>query len=237
MTVGDGLSAAVQAVAGFLVAEVPLGETLNRVALLACDAVGPATAVGLTLLDEHGRPSTRVFTDRISPAVDDGQYEDDEGPCIDALREGRIVRVEDTAAVADRWPSYSRRTLENGVRSTLSLPLTAGSERLGAMNLYATGNRPFSEADERSGELFATQAAVVLANARAYWSAYDLGAGLSRALESRAVIDMAKGKLMSSSACTPDEAFQLLVKASQRENVPLREVARRLVEDNGSGEK
>ncbi len=236
MTAGEGLSVAVQAVARFLVADVPLGETLNRVAVLACDAVEPATAVGITLLDERGRPSTRVFTDGISPAVDEGQYEDDEGPCIDALREGRIIRVEDTAAVADRWPSYSRRAIANGVSSTLSLPLTAGSERLGAMNLYATGKRRFSEADERCGDLFATQAAVVLANARAYWGAYDLGAGLRKALESRAMIDIAKGKLMSSSDCTPDEAFQLLVKASQRENVPLREVARRLVEGNGSGE-
>ncbi len=236
MAATEALSVAVQAVARFLVADVPLGETLHRVAVLACDAVEPAAAVGLTLLDEHGRPTTRVFTDGISPAVDEGQYKDDQGPCVDALREGRIVRVEDVGSVAGRWPSYRQRALENGVSSTLSLPLTAGTDRLGVMNLYATGGRAFSENDERSADFFATQAAVVLANARAYWSAYDLGAGLSKALESRAMIDMAKGKIMSTNQCTPDGAFQMLVKASQRENLPLREVARRLVEGNGSGE-
>jgi GAF domain-containing protein len=118
---------------------------------------------------------TRVFTDGISPAVDEGQYQDDVGPCLDALREGRIIRVEDTAAVVGRWPSYSRRAVENGVSSTLSLPLSAGSERLGAMNLYATGGRRFSEDDEGHGDRFATQAAVALANARAYWSACASG--------------------------------------------------------------
>jgi GAF domain-containing protein len=230
----EGLSAAVQAVAQFLVADVPLGQTLERVSMLVRDAVEPAAVVGLTLLDERGRPSTRVFTDGVSPAVDKGQYEDDEGPCIDALREARIVRVEHAAAEVDKWPSYSRLARENGVHSTLSLPLTAGSDRLGVMNLYATGDRSFSDRDERHAELLATQAAVVLANARAYWSAYELGAGLTRALEWRAVIDMAKGKIMASSHCTPDEAFQLLVKASQRENVPLREIARRLVENDDS---
>jgi GAF domain-containing protein len=223
------LIAAVEAVAQFLVADVPLGQTLERVAVLAVDALAPAAAVGLTLVDDRGRPSTRVFTDAISPAVDQGQYEDDQGPCLDALREGRIVRVEDTAAEAARWPSYTRRAIDNGVTSTLSLPMTAGADRLGVMNMYATGGA-FVEHDEADAQLFATQAAVVLANARAYWTAHDLGAGLSKALESRAMIDMAKGKLMSMGACTPDEAFQLLVKASQRENVPLRTIARRLVE-------
>jgi GAF domain-containing protein len=232
---GEGLSGAVEAVARFLIADVPLGETLERVAKLARDAVEPAAAVGLTLLGEHGSPSTRVFTHEMSTAVDQGQYDDDEGPCIDALREGRIVRVEDTAAVAERWPTYSRRAVANGVSSTLSLPLTAGSERLGAMNLYATEGQIFRADAQRHAELFATQAAVVLANARAYWSAYELGAGLTKALESRAVIDMAKGKIMSAGQCTPDQAFQLLVKASQRENVPLREIARRIVDGPGAG--
>ncbi len=73
------------------------------------------------------------------------------------------------------------------------------------MNLYAKGNRAFDEDEERHGGLFATQAALILANARAYWSAYDLGAGLSKALESRAMIDMTKDKIMPTSLCIPGE--------------------------------
>jgi AmiR/NasT family two-component response regulator len=71
---------------------------------------------------------------------------------------------------------------------------------------------------------------VVLANARAYWAAFELAEGLRQAMDSRAVIEQAKGKLMAQTGRTPDEAFAMLVSASQRENVKLRDVARRIVE-------
>jgi GAF domain-containing protein len=220
---------AVDAVAQFLVAEVSLGDTLQRIAELACDAVGPATSVGLTLLDDDDRPATRVSTDDVASRVDSGQYEDSAGPCLDAYRENRVVLVEDISANAERWPSFSARADEEGVRSSLSLPLAAGGDRMGVMNLYATG-AVFTAEDMTDAQLFATQAAVVLANARAYWTAFDLSAGLQTALASRAVIDQAKGKLMASQNCSADEAFQLLVKVSQRENTRLRDVAQRIVD-------
>jgi len=220
---------AVDAVAQFLVAEVTLGDTLQRIADLARDAVGQTAFVGMTLLDDHDRPATRVCTDEVAARVDSGQYEDDRGPCLDAYREGRVVLVEDIGATADRWPSFSRRAREEGVRSSLSLPLIAGGDRMGVLNLYATDD-PFTAEHVADAQLFATQAAVVLANARAYWSAFDLSAGLQTALASRAVIDQAKGKLMASQNCSADEAFQLLVRVSQRENIRLRDVAQRIVD-------
>ena len=229
MTAGDAARRAVGVVAQFLVAEASLGCTLERIAVLTRDAIGETAAVGLTLLDDHGRPATRVCTDELSRRVDQGQYDDGDGPCLTAYREGRVVLVEDTCQVAQVWPSFSRRALEDGVRSTLSLPLVAGRDHMGVMNLYATGVRRYAAGDVVDGQLFATQAAVVLANSRAYWSSFDLAAGLQAALESRALIDQAKGKLMALNGCAAEEAFQMLVKASQRENVRLRDVARRIV--------
>jgi len=226
---GDPVREAIDAVAQFLVAQARLGETLERIATLARDAVGPTTALGLTLLDDAGRPATRVFTDEIPPAVDQGQYDDGEGPCLDAYREGRVVLVEDTSQHAERWPSFGRLARQHGVVSSLSLPLTAGDQRLGVMNLYTT-SRAFSDDDAADGTAFATQAAAVLANAQAYWRAFDLSMTLQTALESRAVIDQAKGKLMAQQSCSADEAFQMLVRASQRENVRLRDIARRIVD-------
>lgn len=225
------LGRAVRAVALFLVAEAPLGETLHRIALVARDA-GNAKAAGITLLDEHGRPSTRVFTDDLSPRVDQAQYDEGAGPCVDAYREGRMVRVDDTREMVDRWPAYSRRAVEHGVLSTLSLPLAAAGDSFGALNLYAGVERAFSAVDEADAQMLATQVSVVLANARAYWEAFDLAQGLRQALESRAVIEQAKGKIMGANGCDANAAFALLVKASQRENVKLRDVARRVVEGN-----
>ncbi len=76
------------------------------------------------------------------------------------------------------------------------------------------------------------QAAVALANAQAYWDAYQLGVDLRTAMQSRAVIEQAKGMLMATQRCSADEAFQILVRASQRENRKLREMADELVNKN-----
>ena len=230
---GDGqsrLDQAVRAVSLFLVAEAPLGETLDRIAVVARDAVSSAAAAGITLLDERQRPKTRVWTDALSPAIDQAQYAEGSGPCLDAYREGRIVRVDDTKAVAQRWPAFSAAAGEHGVLSTLSLPLRAAGDTFGALNLYARREGGFDAVDELDAEMFATQVSVVLANARAYWDAFDLAHGLRQAMDSRAVIEQAKGKIMGANGCAAEEAFAMLVRASQRENVKLRDVARRVVE-------
>ena len=226
------LDQAVRAVSLFLVAEAPLGETLDRIAVVARDAVASAVAAGITLLDERERPTTKVWTDELSPAIDQAQYADGAGPCLDAYREGRIIRVDDTREAVDRWPGYSAAAADHGVLSTLSLPLGAAGYTFGALNLYATREGGFDAVDESDAEMFATQVSVVLANARAYWEAFDLAQGLRQAMDSRAVIEQAKGKIMAASGCSPDEAFDLLVRASQRENTKLRDVARRVVEGN-----
>lgn len=228
--VRERLDDAVRAVGRFLVADAPLGETLRRIADLAVEALPPAAAVGITMLDNQLRPTTAVFTDELAPAIDQGQYEDGDGPCLTAFTDSRVVRVDDTRTVIDRWPRFSKDALEHGVSSTLSLPLMAGEDNFGAFNMYAREAGAFSEEDEDAASLFVTQASVVLANARAYWEAFELAAGLRQALTTRAVIEQAKGKLMATEGCTDDEAFAIMVRASQRQNVKLREIARRLVD-------
>jgi len=227
--VAPALDEAVQTVAGFLVADAPLGTTLERVAFLAEGAIAPAVAVGLTLLDERGRPRTFVSTADLAPRIDQAQYDQDDGPCLAAYRLNQTLRVDDCSAVADSWPLYSRMAAEEGVNSTLSLPLVAAGKPFGAFNLYARDAYAFSSQDESDAELFATQAAVVLANAGAYWGVFDLAEGLRKAMESRATIEQAKGMLMASRRCSADAAFQMLVGASQRSNVKLRDLASRIV--------
>ena len=227
----EGVSGAVLAVGQFLVADVPLGETLHRIAVLASDAISPVVSVGVTLLDEQRRPTTAVSTDGLATAVDAGQYEDGDGPCLHAYRAREVVRVDDTRAVVSRWPRFSQDAQDHGVMSALGFPLLAGDEAFGAFNMYACAAEAFSPADEEAAFLFVTQASVVLANARAYWAASDLASGLEVAIRNRAVIEQAKGVIMAADGRTADEAFTILVKASHRENVKLREIARRIVHD------
>ena len=202
-------------------------ETLTRVAHYAEQAV-PATAmIGITMLVE-GRARTAVFTDEGAPEIDSAQYETGIGPCLDSFRHGKIFRIDDTAT-DDRWAPFSEAAAANGIRSTMSIPLVANHEGLGAMNFYSPTPNGFSEEDEEVGSQFGVQAAIVLANAQAYWDAHQLSQNLAAAMQSRAVIEQAKGILMGAQRCSADEAFQILVRASQRENRKLREIADEIV--------
>jgi GAF domain-containing protein len=206
-----------------------LEETLARVADLTVEAVPPADMVGLTMPVE-GRQRTAVFTDRESPEVDQAQYDSGEGPCLDALRDGTVYAIgsmEDDGP----WPAFRRACLDRGIRSTLSLPLVVDHGTVGAMNLYSHLDHSFGLDDRDAAMQFAAQAAIVLANAQAYWDAHQLSSRLGKAMKSRAMIEQAKGVLMGAQGCGPDEAFDLLTRASQRENVKLRDIARRIVDN------
>ena len=211
-----------------------MGETLLEVSRITTDAVPAAEMAGITMLGDHGKPTTAVFTDPEAPEIDAAQYESGAGPCLDAWRQRRVVRVDDMASVSSQYPEFAKAAVSHCVESVLSLPLVAGTSGLGALNLYARRPAGFTDDDETLGMELASAAAVVLANASAYWEASQLGEQLSQAMRSRAVIEQAKGILMARSPdLSPDDAFDVLRKASQRENVKLREIAQRIVDRKG----
>ena len=221
------LSESLASLSHFFVGEATLQETLQRVADLACKTIPGADMVGITML-VGGRPATPVVTDEAAVKIDATQYETGIGPCLDAFHHRQVLRLDSTNE-DDRWPPFSEAAARHGVASVLSLPLVANHEGVGALNVYAHEEAAFSDEAERVGSAFATQASIVLANAQAYWDAYQLSQNLSEAMKSRATIEQAKGILMAARRCGAEEAFQILVRASQRENRKLREVAEQIV--------
>ncbi len=177
----------------------------------------------ITMLVE-GKPSTGVFTDPEAPEIDQSQYRTGQGPCLEAFRHQQIYRIDSTTE-DDRWPEFARTAADHGVLSTISLPLVARGEGLGALNLYSRRPSAFIDINLDESGVFANQAAMVLANARVYWDARELSENLQQAMQSRSVIDQAVGVIMATSGQSPDGAFQILVRASQRENRKLREIA------------
>ena len=223
----DPLARSLAALSSFFVGDGTLRSTLDRVAHLAEEAVPAADIVGLTMVVD-GRARTAVFTDEDAPEIDSAQYETGIGPCLDAFRHQEVFRIEDTTK-DDRWGPFSEAAAAHGVRSTASLPLVANHEGLGALNFYSRSPAAFTDDDVEVGSRYATQAAIVLANSQAYWDAHPLSQDLATAMRSRAVIEQAKGIMMGAQRCSPDEAFQILVRASQRENRKLRDIAEELV--------
>jgi GAF domain-containing protein len=222
------LAEGMAALSRFFVGDGTLEQTLQRVAEITTTAVPGADLVGITLIVE-GKHRTAVFTDEASPEIDQAQYDSGKGPCLDAFRDSRTIAVDSTVEDGP-WPEFREAAAARGVLSTLSLPLVVDQEAVGAMNLYSHQERSFDDEAQDVGGLFASQAAFVLANAAAYWDARTLSERLGDAMKSRAVIEQAKGILMATQRCDDEKAFQLLVKASQRENVKLRDVATRIVQ-------
>jgi len=228
MSESAAFEAGFAALSQFFIGDKTMEETLQRVADLTVEAVTVANFVGITMLVE-GEPRTGVFTDRESPEIDQAQYEHDDGPCLESFRNGEIYRVDDTRTDG-RWPAFRTACVDHGILSTMSLPLVVDDIAHGALNMYSRQVSAFGSEEIRISRAFVAQAAIVLANARAYWNARQLSANLAEALKNRAEIEQAKGIIMGATRCSADEAFERLVDQSQRENRKLRDVARALVE-------
>lgn len=223
----DELAARRAELVGLLQEEESWEETLQRLATLACATI-PRCSAGSVTLWREGQPYTVVSTDDLAQEVDNAQYETLEGPCLDASRYGETYVVRDMAAES-RWPVFASVANRKGIRSSLSLPLAVRGAPIGALNLYSEEHDGFADATE-IGRLFAGQAGVAIANAQVYRASRSVAEQLQEAMDSRAVIEQAKGVLMAEQGCTPEEAFALLRTASQRENVKLRDIAQRIVE-------
>jgi GAF domain-containing protein len=204
----------------------PLSASLQRIAELAHDAVPGATAVSVSLV-ERDRVRSLGLTGPLAAALDERQYEAGFGPCLEACISGQPVLIEDTAAETVH-ADFAALARHHGVTSVLSVGLPLDHRVVGSLNVYCAGGRLDESAVGVATE-FARHAAVVVDNAAEYAGATDLVGHLRTALESRAVIEQAKGLLMERYRCTPDDAFQLLVTRSQREGRKLRAVAVDLV--------
>ena len=227
----DPRAKALSALARFQVTEATVGGTLSRIAEITLEAMPCAAIVGITMLGEDGQPTTAIYTNPESPEMDAAQYREGKGPCLDAWRHKKVFRLGRVDRSASEYPAFAAACADHGVQSTLSLPMISGAVVVGAMNLYARVPDGFSDHDEAVGMDLAGAAGSVLSNVSAYWTAFDLSQGLNEAMKTRAVIEQAKGMIMAlSPGLSADEAFDLLRKASQRENVKLWLIAQRIVE-------
>jgi GAF domain-containing protein len=201
-----------------------LADALRRVADTGCGLLSNCAAASVTII-ERGQAITVGSTSDMARALDDAQYAAGDGPCLTAARDRVLVRIDDTGS-DKRWPDFCRRAIGHGVHSSLSLPLRlSGDHNWGGFNVYGPVVAGFSDVDEQLCQAFATQASIVVSNVQAYWASLELSRNLSRAMESRAVIEQAKGILMSTHRVSADAAFDLLVARSQTQNRKLREVA------------
>jgi transcriptional regulator with GAF, ATPase, and Fis domain len=218
----DTLAGTLSDLARSLHHETSVEDTLRGIVFAAVGTVPGAQEAALTVFEGRRRVSTRAGTADLVYQVDQVQYDTGEGPCLSSLYQQRTVRLSDMAAET-RWPRFTVRAAELGVGSMLSFQMYVERDNLGALNLYSRDADAFTDESEQVGLLFATHAALAMADAQTRER-------LHRAMEVRDVIGQAKGILMERHKVTDGQAFTLLVRASQNTNRKLLEIARYLVE-------
>ncbi len=208
--------------------EQSLEGLLQRVVDLTRTVLPGNPEASVTLLVDR-RPSTVAATGQLPVDLDETQYERGHGPCLHAARTREVTEIPDTRNET-RWPDYARRAAEHGNLSSLSVPLANDDPPVsGALNIYAQQPNAFDEASRSAATRLAPYAAVAAGNLRLYRSAVDRAANLKVALQSRAVIDQAKGILMERHKVTADQAFRMLTQASMYGNIKVRDLADHLV--------
>jgi transcriptional regulator with GAF, ATPase, and Fis domain len=206
--------------------------SLAQITSTAEQAIGGCEAASISLLTRDG-PVTFGATDALAEEGDQIQYEEGEGPCVDAAMEEQWIYTPDLA-VDPRWPrSAARLSLHLGVHSMFSSRLTldtAPNDTLGGMNMYATRSDAFSEQDQMLALLLSSLGAVVVDASRQQEH-------LRQAIQSRQVIGEAIGILRAQSNLTSQQAFLMLSRASQRENVKVRDLAQQIADGSRNGRK
>jgi GAF domain-containing protein len=206
-----------------------LVEVLTEITQIAARGIPGAESVSTTLLRGE-KPFTAAHSSEMALAADEMQYEEGYGPCLDAGRGGVVLRIDDTHT-EQRWPTYVPRVREYGVRSSLSVPLPYQGNSIGALNIYSGRPQAFvSDESLAAGRDVAEAIAVAIVNADSHARLGEQARNLQLAMDSRAVIEQAKGVLIAQRRVSAEEAFEILRDASQRYNRKLRDIATGIVE-------
>jgi GAF domain-containing protein len=202
-----------------------LDDVLSEITRIATGGIPGAESTSITLLKEDKAFTAAHYGD-MALAADELQYAKGYGPCMDAGRGGVALRIDDVQT-EERWPDYVVRVqAETGVRSSLSVPLPYQGSSIGALNIYSTKPSAFATpAALEAGLETAEIVAVAIVNAESHWQMAEQARNMRLAMESRAVIEQAKGVLMAQRHVTAEQAFEILREASQRYNRKLRDIA------------
>lgn len=197
-------------------------DTMEVAVRLAVAQVDGADDCGISLVDGKGSVRSPAYSaDRVRRA-DELQVELDEGPCLQAIREHETV-YSPNVAEDDRWPEWGRTVSERfGVNSMLCFQLFTTEDNVGALNLYSSSVDGFDRNDREHGLALAAHVAVAVAAVQEIDQ-------LKGAVDTRTVIGEALGILMERFDLTPEQAFTVLTRVSNTQNIKLRVLASELV--------
>jgi transcriptional regulator with GAF, ATPase, and Fis domain len=211
-----------------LVVEFDLIEFLQMVTSRASELVGSAAA-GLLLADPQGQLQFMAASDERTELLELFQVQSHEGPCQDCYREAVPILNADLRDAGSRWPQFAPRAVAAGFRSVHAFPLRLRQDVIGALNLFGTDVGQMDPEDVRTVQALADVATIGLLQERAVRRGEVLTEQLQGALNSRVIIEQAKGAIAQMRSCSVDEAFSLLRSYCRNNNLRLSDVAHAVV--------
>lgn len=199
-----------------------LDETLRGVTAAAVELVKGAACADILIVTGRKHFRSLAATSEIAEHLDDVQEQFGEGPCLDASFKYLVVRADDLRTET-RWPRFAKAAVDAGVLGALSFQLYLDQESMGALNMFSFEADAFGPLAEATAEVLAAHAAMAMSAARSQGQ-------FASALATRDIIGQAKGMIMERFGIDAVAAFELLRKLSQDSNVPLAEIAQRIVE-------
>jgi GAF domain-containing protein len=199
-----------------------LTESVTAVLDLCGSWVTMADGGGLSFLTGVSEPSAELERDH-------AQLHPFPCPCRDAYSTGEVIRVTDVREETIRWPEFSASATRLSIGGVAAIPMRLADQVVGALNLYAPEPRDWSDADIAVAGVLANMATSYMVNASKLRQQQQLTEQLQEALESRVVIEQAKGITAQQHAISVSEAYQLMRAHARRNNASLRVVAEAIV--------
>jgi len=211
-----------------LVDDYDVVDLLDQLVAASVRLLG-ATAAGLLLDDQRGQLALIASSSEETRLLEIFQLQNNEGPCLDCVRGGAAVTSEDLAVDAARWPVFVPEALKAGFRSVTAVPLRLRAEIIGGLNLFADTPGPVDDRDRQLAQALADVATIGILQQRAAHRTSVLAEQLQHALNSRVVIEQAKGVLAERNQIGMDAAFDALRKHARDHNLKLANVAEEVV--------
>ena len=217
-------------VADTLVADFDIVEFLTTLAHRTAELLGAAEA-GVVLADTSGTLRSVASSSDAARVLDLFEIQNEEGPCLDCFRSGVPIVNHSLDGDSGHWPSFTREATRLGYHVVHALPMRLRGQVIGAINLFATDDARFDDSQIALAQALADVATIAILQERSLREARVLSEQLQSALQSRVLIEQAKGMLSERRGIDLDRAFELLRSHARRSNRRLSEVALALVND------
>jgi len=229
MTVSaDGLRQALDQLADLRTAPVTVEEALDRV-VASADALFGVDGTTLMLVDRDQALRNLAASDRRAAVLEELQATHGEGPCVDAFDDKQPVAADDLGR-EDRWPAFSPDAARRRLLAVLASPIPYSEQAVGVVAVFAAQPHPWTEAEREAIVAFTELVALLILNAMQARERGRVAAELQVALDSRVVIEQAKGVLVGRHGLTTRQAFERLRRQARDQRRPLSEVARAVVD-------